>query len=266
MTASATRGWVGSSRTGSINGRRAEPSAVNRVRATREPSARRGSGVRLRGTTEATGRAPKSTMTGIGTAIWSEALLIFKKAESTMEVRGVVVYQEATQALPDRQRVGGWPGVALAVALACAAVLVLAIVAPRELARTSWGELRGGGGYIFNDSPAGYVGQMTLGGLAAGLALTVGALARRWRVGSACAVVAAFAFAGAAFWAARYRMLLSQGVMGLEGRLDTSGAAGMPIDPPELLPVFLVVAVVGALAALALAVAWWPRRAERGRG
>ncbi len=166
-----------------------------------------------------------------------------------------------------RDRAEGWSAFALAAALACAAVLVLAIVAPRELARTSWGELRGNGGSVINDSPAGYVGQMTLGGLAAGVALAVGALTRRWRVGSACALIAAVAFAGAAFWAARYRLLLSQGVMGLEGRQDTSGwSDGYPLDPPELLPVFFVIAIAGVLAALVLAVARWPRRVEREGG
>jgi hypothetical protein len=44
------------------------------------------------------------------------------------------------------------------------------------------------------------------------------------------------------------------------------GALGdPPYQPSLLLPFFAVVAVVGAASAVALTVAWWSPRAERGR-
>lgn len=50
--------------------------------------------------------------------------------------------------------------------------------------------------------------------------------------------------------------------MGLEGRPDATGwSAGYTPDAPELLPFFVVVAVLGMLAALVLAAARWPARA-----
>ncbi|MBA3416510.1 MAG: hypothetical protein H0U10_14915, partial [Chloroflexia bacterium] len=85
----------------------------------------------------------------------------------------------------------------LVVAFGCAVFLLLGIVAPRELARTTW-EHRGG--TRINDSPAGYVGLVSLCGVAALAALTVGVVARRWAVAAVvAALVAAAAFAYGAY-------------------------------------------------------------------
>lgn len=66
-----------------------------------------------------------------------------------------------------RQRIEARAGTALVVAAACAAVLVLATVAPPKLARASWFAARGSGDAGITDSPAGYVGLVSLRGLAA---------------------------------------------------------------------------------------------------
>ncbi|HEU5433910.1 MAG TPA: hypothetical protein VFU81_19730 [Thermomicrobiales bacterium] len=131
----------------------------------------------------------------------------------------------------------------------CAIFLLLAIVAPRELARTSWER----GGTVINDSPAGYVLVMSLCGAVALVALSVAM--RRWRARIAAALLAATAFAFGTYVAGSYWANLAWGATGLEGRLDAS----MRSPPysnrvPLLLPVFLFACIVGVVSALALAI------------
>lgn len=162
-----------------------------------------------------------------------------------------------------RSRLDEWMNLLLLLAIGCAGLLVLALVAPRELARTSWTQAGRDAYTVVNDSPAGYVGLVSLCGLVALSALVVAAWSQRARVP---AVLLAFvAFAGAAWVAVRYQRLLLQGAMGLEGRLVASGGTTGGVDAPELLPLFVLAAVLGALLAVAYMVAWWPRRGERER-
>jgi hypothetical protein len=125
------------------------------------------------------------------------------------------------------------------------------------------GGIEAGGGGLLDQTtrPPATSGWSSLCGLAALAALRS---PRSLRARLAAALLAAGAFASASWAAVRYRRLLSQGVMGLEGRLDTTGwSAAYTIDPPELLPLFVLVAVSEALLATAYPVAWWPRRTER---
>jgi hypothetical protein len=161
-----------------------------------------------------------------------------------------------------REELDGWMSFLVLLAVGCAGVLVLAVAAPGEIARTTWTEVGPRGSTRLTDSPAGYVGLMSLGGLVAGVALVVAAWSLRARL--VAALVAAGAFLAAVWVAIRYAYLLGQGVMGSEGRLDTTGwSAGYVVQPPALLPVLILVAIGGALLALLYAAVWWPRRAER---
>jgi hypothetical protein len=168
-----------------------------------------------------------------------------------------------------RDWLDGWAWAARTIAFCCALVLLLALVAPRDLARTSWSV--GGSdralvdsqaGYAFNDSPAGYVGLVSFCGLVALTFLLVATWSRRARVAGAVLAVVAFGFG--AWVAVNYARNLANGIGGLDGDLDPGSPPMGAVDAPELLPLFVLVAVVGALAALALAGAndAWPRRGE----
>jgi hypothetical protein len=141
------------------------------------------------------------------------------------------------------------------VAFASAAVLLLAVIAPREFARTTWMK----GHTTINDDPSGYVGLVSLCGLVALAALAAEAWSRRWAVAPALVAAAAFAFGIWVAW--RYWLGFMQGDRLLEGRemLGRKVAVHFPI----LLPVFAVAAVAGLLCALALVVHGW-RRANDG--
>jgi hypothetical protein len=133
------------------------------------------------------------------------------------------------------------------VAFGCAVFLLLAIVAPRELARTSWER----DGSITNDTPAGYVGAVSLCGIVALGALALGSRWRRARV--AGAILVAFAFG--VYVAGSYWVNLARGVVGLEGSMDaTMRPPEYTVHFPLMLPIFLFVASAGLVGALTLAV------------
>src|SRR5581483_2378647 len=167
--------------------------------------------------------------------------------------KGGVVKMQAQSAQPKStwDRRGAWADGARRVAIGCAILLLLAIVAPRDLARTSWES----GSTSINDSPAGYVGLLSLCGVIALVALAVGAWSRRTRIIAALLAISAFA-AGTSI-AGRYWENLARGVVGLEGRVDaTIRPPDHTIHAPPLLPVFLVAAVTGFVCALVLAIQW----------
>jgi hypothetical protein len=137
------------------------------------------------------------------------------------------------------------------VAFGCAAVLLLAIVAPRELARTSWEQ----GHTMINDDPSGYVGLMSLCGLAALVALAAEAWSRRWAV--AAALVAAAAFAFGTWVAGTYWLGFPRGDRLREGQ-DMLGRK-VEVHFPLLLPVFALAAGAGLVCALVLVIHGWRR-------
>jgi apolipoprotein N-acyltransferase len=135
------------------------------------------------------------------------------------------------------------------VAFGCAVFRLLAIVAPRELARKSWER----DGSITNDTPAGYVGAVSLCGIVALGALALGSRWRRARV--AGAILAAVAFAFGVYVAGSYWVNLARGVVGLEGSMDaTMRPPEYTVHFPLMLPIFLFVASAGLVGALTLAV------------
>lgn len=140
------------------------------------------------------------------------------------------------------------------VAFGCAVYLLLTIVAPRELARPTWAEARPNGdlGTRINDSPAGYVGLVSLCGLAALVALLV--RTESWR-GVIAAAGATVAFAIGAWVTGTYVLGFPRGDRLLEARerLGPDAAASFPL----LLPLFAFAAVVGLVSALALTIYRW---------
>ncbi|MFN8593478.1 MAG: hypothetical protein U0031_18625 [Thermomicrobiales bacterium] len=156
--------------------------------------------------------------------------------------------------VPRAVRVPRWMEDALCwIAVACAIVLLLAIVMPNWFARTLWSMGRKGGTSII-DSPAGYVGMVSLCGLVA-LAALVFCI---WRPRESI-VVAMGAFAVATVVIADYWLALGRGVVGLEGDRDAVPVPGEVIHWPTALPLFAACAVVGTTASLALAVVWLRR-------
>jgi hypothetical protein len=151
----------------------------------------------------------------------------------------------------------GAADIGLVVSFGCAVLLLPALFSPREWARTTWITGRGS----LNDSPAGYVWLVSLCALAALVALAVAARAGRLR--PVAALVAVVAFGYGAFAVADYALHLWSGAMGVEGRIDPRRPSlGEFVDAPELLPVFLLLSVLGAVGSLAAASAAdrWPRR------
>ncbi len=146
------------------------------------------------------------------------------------------------------------------IAIASALLLLLASVMPNWFARTSW---TSGARHSFTtiiDSPAGYVGLVSLCGFVAFVALAV-ALWRRWAV---AAVLAAAAFSYGAYVAGSYWLGLSRGVALLEGRADSNkNSPEYTVHWPPMLPFFVFAAVVGVLVSLALAATWLARSRSR---
>lgn len=124
----------------------------------------------------------------------------------------------------------------LAVTVGCAVVLLSAYVASK-LADDA-----------ITEDPTGYR-LLTLCGLAATLALAVGAWREAGRVAAVAAIAAAAAFALAASAAVEYWHSATWGA-----------PRGQSFQPSPLLPFFSVVAVVGTLCAAILAVQWWRSR------
>ena len=135
------------------------------------------------------------------------------------------------------------------IAIVCATLLLVAIVAPRELARTSWRY----GEATANDSPAGYVDMTSFGGVIALAALVANARPRR--PGLAAPLLAAGAFAVAAYGAGSCWLNLAGGAMAPEGRIDHAlRASDVTVVFPPLLPVFLAAALIGLVCSAAAAV------------
>jgi hypothetical protein len=137
------------------------------------------------------------------------------------------------------------------VAFACAVVLLPAIVAPREFARTTW-ELRN---TTINDDPSGYVGLLSLCALVAFVALVAEAWSRRWSV--VPALVASAAFAYSAWVTGTYWLGFYHGDRLREGQEWLGRKA--EVQFPLLLPIFALAAAAGLVCALALVVYGWRR-------
>lgn len=148
-----------------------------------------------------------------------------------------------------KRRVSERTNVALGwVAFGCSAFLLIAIVARR----TSWVDETGRGSTTLIDS-GGWNIVVTLCGAVALVALAAGVLSRRLEVASA--LVAAFAFAFAAYVAGSYWLALLRGEVLLEGR--SALGPEWSVYPSSAPPVFALAALLGAMASLALAVCWW---------
>jgi hypothetical protein len=137
------------------------------------------------------------------------------------------------------------------IASACSAVLLLAIVAPRVFARTSW-EKRN---TIVNDDPSGYVGLLSLCGLVALVALAAEAWSRRWAI--VPALVSAASFAAGSWVAGVYWLGFSQRDRLREGQAMLGPK--VEVHFPLLLPVYTLAAVAGLVCALALIMHGWRR-------
>ena len=137
------------------------------------------------------------------------------------------------------------------VAFGCAAFLLLAVIAPREFARTTWWTR----GTAINDDPTGYVGLLSLCALVALIALAAEVWSRRWAI--VAALVAAAAFASGTWVAVTYWLGFLQGERLREGQEMLGRKA--QVHFPLLLPVFTVVAVVGFAFAVVLVFHGWRR-------
>ena len=138
-------------------------------------------------------------------------------------------------------------------AIASAIFLSLAMLMPNWLARTSWSQGSRNTVTTIVDSPASYVSQLSLCGLVALVALTIG----WWRRRPLAAALATGAFGYGALVAGISRLSVSRGEALLDGRPVTE------MVPPEwtvhsapLLPVFLLAAIACTISAIALAIAW----------
>ena len=151
---------------------------------------------------------------------------------------------------------GEWAPVLGLVAFGSAMFLLLGMFMPDWFARTSWERGNRNHSTAIFDSPAGYVGWMSLCGLVALVFLVVG-LWRRRRTG-ATALVAAGAFTYSAYVGGRYWLDLTRGIALVEGR-EPMGP-NWRVDRPEALPIFVLAAIAGASSALLLAVDWFGQR------
>ncbi|HET7055506.1 MAG TPA: hypothetical protein VFI12_03535 [Thermomicrobiales bacterium] len=125
---------------------------------------------------------------------------------------------------------------------------------PDWFARMSWESRNKNQLTVISDSPASYVGLLSLCGIVACVALALGLWQRRWVV--AAMLVAAGAFAYAAYVSGSYWLGLSRGVMLLDGRLVQDMGSEMTAHWPRALPLFVIAAIAGAISALALTVYW----------
>ena len=140
------------------------------------------------------------------------------------------------------------------ITIVCAIFLLFAIMMPNFLARTSWERGKRNKSTVMVDSAASYVGLVSLYGLVACVALALGAW-RRLQVVSV--LVAAAAFAGAAYVIGNFWLGLSQGIVLLDGRpVSTMGYPNWTVRWPPMLPLFALAALIGAVSALVLAILW----------
>jgi hypothetical protein len=155
---------------------------------------------------------------------------------------------------PVRRWAAAWTDFSGFTAFGCAIFLSLGIFMPNWMARTAWSRASRKHDFIsLIDSPASYVGLLSLCGIVAFVALSV-AVWRRW---APAAVLAAAAFAYSAYVAGNFWLGLSQGLVLLDGRTTSEMVPPRwTVHWPPLLPVFLGAAIVGAVSALTLAVSW----------
>ena len=135
-----------------------------------------------------------------------------------------------------------------------ALLLASAMFLPNQFARTSW-SFKGMG---MIDSPAGYVGALSLWGCIACVALLIGFSWRRW--GWIAMMAAAGGFAGAAVVCIGYWQQLERGINLVDGSSQVSDE-WMTHYPPAL-PLFIFVAIAGCVSALALARGCWHARLQ----
>lgn len=139
------------------------------------------------------------------------------------------------------------PAVLLAPLLAL--LLAVAMFLPDWFARTSWSHRN----TELIDSPAGYVGLLSLWGFVTFLALAIGMWRHRWAW--IAMLVAAVGFAGAAVVCIGYWLQLRVGLALVDGR------ERMPkrwvMEHPPALPLFIIAAIVGLVSALVLARGCW---------
>jgi hypothetical protein len=156
-----------------------------------------------------------------------------------------------------RRWAADWADFLALAAFGCAIFLLLGMFMPNWLARTSWSRANRRNDFLsVIDSPASYVGLVSLCGLVAFVFLAIGL----WRHSALAAVLAAAAFAYAAYVEGNFWQGLSQGVVLLDGSpTPEMGPPRWMVHWPPLLPFFFVAAVFGTLSALALAVAWLRR-------
>lgn len=153
---------------------------------------------------------------------------------------------------PVRRWAADWADILALAAFGCAIFLSLGTFMPDWFARTSWSSGNYKSRMAVFDSPASYVGLMSLCGLVAFVALAV-ALWRRLAV--ATALVAAAAFIGAVYLTGSTWLSLARGTELLDGRPAQMGPK-WTVHTPTALPLFVFAAVVGVICALALAIAW----------
>ena len=140
------------------------------------------------------------------------------------------------------------------ITIVCAIFLLLAIMMPNFLARTSWESGKRNKSTVMVDSAASYVGLVSLYGLVACVALAISAW-RRLKVAST--LVATAAFAGAAYVIGNFWLGLSRGIVLLDGSpVSTMGYPNWTVRWPPMLPLFALAAVIGAVSTLMLAISW----------
>lgn len=142
------------------------------------------------------------------------------------------------------------PAVLLAPLLAL--LLAVAMFLPNWFARTSWSHRN----TETIDSPAGYVGFLSLWGCITCLALVIGVWQQRWAW--IAMLVAAAGFAGAAVVCIGYWQKLGLGLALLD---DTARMpARWTMHSPPALPLFIFAATMGLVSALVLARGCWHAR------
>jgi hypothetical protein len=142
------------------------------------------------------------------------------------------------------------PAVLLAPLLAL--LLAVAMFLPNWFARTSWSKRN----MEIIDSPAGYVGFLSLWGCIVCVALVIGVWQQRWAW--LAMLVAAGGFAGAAVVCIGYWQQLRLGLALVDGRERMPERWAM--QSPPALPLFIIAATVGFVSALVLARGCWHAR------
>ena len=145
-----------------------------------------------------------------------------------------------------------WEAVLWLSAFGCAGFLTLAILWPIEMARTSWSQWQRNQGTVIVDSPAGYVGLLSLCGFITLVCLIFAHWS--WRRTPLAVLCSAMINLIAVYVTVTYATALSRG----EALVDGSGSMGpdWTVHWPLLLPVFVLAAITGFLCALGLTMRW----------